>query len=258
MQNQPEQSRYAFPQIAEISAATILQCLKNGAQDTIKSGPASLFYGACFAVTGWCIYLLFSDALELFAGLTTGFFLLGPALAMGLYNLSAQIAAGKQPKLWVSLFAWRANSTNLAIFAGMLTILLLIWARASLVIFALFFEGGLPTVQLVLSSVITMQQPVFTLIYFAVGGLFASFVFCTSVVAVPLMSQQNTDAITAGIASIMVCLRNPVAMIFWATCILSITALGFLTGFIGLIITMPILGHSTWHVYRAAIQVNNQ
>lgn len=256
MQNQQQQTSDAFPQIAEISVATILQCIKNGVQDTIKSGLPSLFYGVCFALAGLCIYLLFADALALFAGLTTGFFLLGPALAMGLYHLSAQISAGKQPKLWPSLFAWRVNVVNLAIFAGMLTILLLIWARASLVIFALFFEGGLPTVHMVLASVMTMQQPIFTLIYFAVGGLFATFVFCTSVIAVPLMSQQNTDAITAGIASILVCLRNPAAMIFWASCIVILTALGFLTGFIGLIITMPILGHSTWHVYRAVIKTN--
>jgi len=254
MLNQLEPNSHRFPQIVKISTSTILQCLKNGFQDTLISGFPSLFYGACFALAGSGIYLLLSDAMALFVGLTTGFFLLGPALAMGLYHLSQQISSGVKPKLLPSLFAWRSNVANLGLFAGMLTILLLIWARASLVIFAIFFEGGLPTTQIVLASVMKMQQPVFTLIYFTVGGIFATFVFCTSVIAVPLISQQNTDAITAGIASIKVCLSNPAAMFFWALCIVTLTALSFFTGFIGLIITMPILGHSTWHVYRAVIK----
>lgn len=242
-----------FPVVRHVPAMQVLSWLKAGAMDTWRAGFASMFYGLCFAVAGWVMYVVFSEAFALFAGLTTGFLLLGPFLAMGLYDLSRQMQLGQAPKLMPSLSVWRLNKGNIALFAGLLLIILLIWSRASIVIFALFFEGGLPTFKEVVFDVIALKQPIFTLVYFSVGGFFAAFVFVVSVVAVPLMADRKTDAVTAGLASIMACAQNPVAMLVWASCIVLLVAIGFLTSFAGLIITMPIVGHTTWHVYQALV-----
>lgn len=245
-----------FPVIREIKPGAIIGWLRAGVKDTRRGGFASLFYGAFFAAAGWLMYLVFAEAYGLFAGLTTGFLLLGPFLAMGLYDLSRRMELGEQPKLGLSLIAWRPNILNIGIFAGVLVVILLIWARASLVIFALFFEGGLPTFTDVVLNVVTFKQPTFTVMYFVVGGFFATLVFAISVIAVPLMADRKTDAITAAIASIFACLRNPLTMLLWGLCIVALVGFGFATSFLGLIITMPVVGHATWHAYRDVVEMS--
>lgn len=254
---QPPQSN--FPIIRHVKPINILGWIKSGIQDTRQAGMASLFYGAFFAIAGWVMKLVFDEAYGLFPGLATGFLLLGPFLAMGLYDLSRQLEQGAQAKLIPSLTAWRTNMMNVGIFAGVLGVILLIWARASLIIFALYFQDSVfPTLNEVIKSVFTFEQPVFGMVYFAAGGFFAALVFAISVVAIPLMTDRKTDAITAAIASIIACTRNPLTMLLWGACIVLLVTIGFATYFVGLVITMPIVGHTTWHVYRDIVETEHQ
>ncbi|HQN64667.1 MAG TPA: DUF2189 domain-containing protein [Methylophilus sp.] len=244
-----------FPVIRHVKPSHILGWLKAGIRDTRQAGLSSLFYGAFFAAAGWVMKFVFDEAYGLFTGLVTGFLLVGPFLAMGLYDLSRQIESGQQPTLVPSLTAWRANILNVGIFAGVLTVILLIWARASMITFALYFQdSAFPTLTKVIESVFTLKQPMFAMVYFAVGGIFAGLVFAISVVAIPLMAERKTDAITAAIASIITCAKNPLTMLLWGFCIVVLVVLGFATYFVGLIITMPIVGHATWHVYRDIVE----
>jgi len=244
----------SFPVIRKIKASAIIGWLKAGIKDTRRGGLASLFYGVFFAGAGLLMHTVIIKAYWLLAGLTTGFLLLGPFLAMGLYDLSRRMELGEPPKLAPTLTAWHQNLINVGIFAGVLVVVLLIWARSSMVIFALFFEGALPTFADVVLNVITFKQPIFTLVYFTIGGLFAAFIFAVSVVAIPLMADRNTDAITAAIASLLAVARNPAQMLLWALCIVILVGIGFATSFLGLIITMPIVGHASWHVYRDLVE----
>lgn len=249
----------SFPIIRQVKPSNILGWIKAGIQDTRQAGMASLFYGAFFALAGWVMKIVFDEAYGLFPGLATGFLLLGPFLAMGLYDLSRQLEQGAQAKLIPSLTAWRTNMMNVGIFAGVLGVILLIWARASLIIFALYFQDSVfPTLNEVILSVFTFEQPVFGMVYFAAGGFFAALVFAISVVAIPLMTDRKTDAITAAIASIIACTKNPLTMLLWGACIVLLVAVGFATYFVGLVITMPIVGHATWHVYRDIVETEYQ
>lgn len=244
----------SFPVVRKIEPRAVVNWLKHGLHDMRQAGFSSLFYGVIFATAGILMHTVFIEASWLLAALTSGFLLVGPFLAMGLYDLSRRMELGEKPDLIPTLTAWRLNLINVAIFAGVLVIILLIWARASLVIFALFFQGGLPTFMEIVQAVVAFKQPTFAIVYFAVGGFFAAFVFAVSVVAIPLMADRKTDAVTAALASLIAVIRNPLPMSLWALCIVALTFIGFATYFIGLVFTMPIIGHATWHAYRDLIE----
>lgn len=246
----------SFPVIHKVKSHHIIKWLLCGLSDTRQGGLSSLFYGVIFSAAGMLLHTVLTKASWLLAGLTTGFLLLGPFLAMGLYDLSRRMELGEKPTLLPTLTAWRSNLINVGLFAGLLVIVLLIWARASMVIFALFFQGGLPTFTDVVFSVITFKEPIFTIIYFTVGGLFAAFTFSVSVISIPLMADRKTDAITAAIASLAAVRRNPFQMLIWAISIVVLVTIGFATSFIGLILTMPIIGHASWHAYRDLVEQN--
>jgi uncharacterized membrane protein len=131
-----------------------------------------------------------------------------------------------------------------------LGIVFLVWARASLVVFALFYTEELPNLSGFLEQVLAFENVEFLIVYLGVGLLFALLVFSVSVVSIPLMLDRNQDAITAMLASIGALFRNPAAMTVWAIMIVAMTVIGFLTFHIGLVILMPLIGHATWHAYR--------
>jgi uncharacterized membrane protein len=241
----------SFPEVRGIGFDAPGRWLRAGLSDLRQARGASLFYGACFAVGGWLIQVVFAHAYALFAGLITGFLLLAPFLAMGLYDLSRRIEQGEAPRLAATFTAWRPNLSNVGILAGVLAVVLLVWARASMVIFALFFEAsGLPTFADVVRTIVSFEQPEFALAYFLTGGFFALFVFAISVVAVPMMLDRGTDAVSSVITSVRACARNPGPMLLWAACLAVLVGIGFATMFVGLIFVMPVLGHATWHAYR--------
>ena len=143
-----------------------------------------------------------------------------------------------------------------SLFAALLLVVLLIWTGVSLSIFSHFFNGAMPTFMDVVMNVITLKQLTFALIYFSVGGLFAAFVYAISVVAMPLMLDRKVSAVTAAMTSLRACARNPLAMLLWAFCIVVLVGFGLATSFLGLVLTMPVVGHASWHVYRDLIDVN--
>lgn len=253
---QPAAPAEVFPDIRSVGLDAPARWLVAGWNDLRRAGGASLFYGASFAAGGWVLEAVFVRAYPLFAALVTGFLLLAPLLATGLYDLSRRLEAGEAPRLLPTLTAWRANLSNLAVLAAVLAVVLLLWARASMVIFVLFFDtSGLPSFGDVVRAVVTFSQPEFALVYIAVGGFFALFVFAIAVVAVPLMLDRGTDAVSASIASLAVCGRNPGPMLLWAACIVLLAGLGLASLFLGLIPLMPLLGHATWHAYRDLVAV---
>ena len=247
----PDQS---FPRIREVGFDAPWRWLKAGGRDLRRARASSLFYGMCFAIAGWMMQLVFAHAYALFAGLATGFLLLGPCLSMGLYDISRHLERGETPRLGASRIPWGSTLGNIGVFAAVLAVILLVWARASMLIFALSYQGGVPTFADVLRAVFGFEQPTFALIYFAAGGMFALLVFAISVVAMPLMLDRNTDAVTAAIASLIACGRNPGPLLLWAGCIAALTAAGFATLFFGLIFVMPLIGHASWHAYRDLVE----
>jgi uncharacterized membrane protein len=244
--------------IRPVAISAPLRWLALGLADLKAAPAASLFYGIVFALMGWAIVFFYGNAYSLTVALMGGFMLLGPGLAMGLYALSRQREAGEVPRLAPTLTIWRANLSNLSIFALVTGVVFLIWARASMVVFAVFYSSGLPTAADFMRELLAFENAEFVIAYLVIGSCFASFIFSISVVAVPLMLDRNQDAITAMLLSLASVARNPLPMLFWALIIVTLTGIGFATAFIGLVVTMPILGHATWHAYRAMIPPNER
>lgn len=250
-----EHEAHPFPVIRSgLPLSAPFEWLRLGWDDLRTGGLTSLFYGFCFATGGLFFFLSFRHAVQLLTALTTGFMLIGPFLAIGLYEISRQHELGEKPNLKDTLAVWRRNLAGNGVYSLILVIFYLVWARASLVAFALFYEGGMPSVENFIGQILKFDNLEFLLVYLAIGGFFAVLVFALSVVSIPMMLDRNEDAITAMLASAIAFVRNLPAMLVWAALIGMLGLVGMATAFIGHIVLMPLIGHATWHAYRALVQ----
>ncbi len=243
-----------FPRIRDVGFAAPFHWLSKGLDD-LKAAPGpSLFYGVCFALMGFLISVVFRHAYAYVSSLVSGFLLIGPFLALGLYELSRRRERGELLQLQPTLTAWRRNAGSIGVYSVIIVVVFLVWARASLVIFALFYTAEMPTVSNFMQQVVSLENIEFIVVYCTVGLLFASIVFAVSVVSIPLMLDRGQDAVTSMIASTYALIRNFPQVSLWAVVVVALTAVGFATFFFGLIVLTPILGHATWHAYRDLVE----
>ena len=249
-----DEPRSALPEVRTVGAAAPFAWLAAGWRDFRAHPLPSAFYGACFAAMGFLLYVVFRHAYQYVSALVTGFFLVGPFLAIGLYALSRRRQNGEPAWLAPTLDAWAPNKGAIGMFALVLAVILLVWARASLIVFALFFTQDIPTVEDFTSRIFALDNLEFLVAYLCVGGFFAGLVFAISVVSVPMMLDRNTDGIVAVLTSLKAFSANVPAMVVWGVLIVVLVSLGFATWFLGLIVAVPVIGHATWHAYRELVQ----
>ena len=249
-----DEKPFAMPAVRTVGAGAPFGWLARGYADFRAHPLPSLFYGACFAAMGWLIAVVFEHAAAYVSSLVTGFFLVGPFLATRLSALSRRRARGEPAWLAPTLDAWRPNVGSLGVFALVLAVVLLVWARASLVVFALFYTSEMPSVHGFLSQVLSLDNVEFLVAYACVGGFFALLVFAISVVSVPMMLDRGTDGVVAVLTSARAFAANLPAMIVWAATIVVVIAAGFALLFLGLVVAAPVIGHATWHAYRALVE----
>ncbi len=254
MAPEPEPQATSVPAVRKVSAMAPFGWLACGFRDYRAHRLASLFYGACFAAMGWFVAFTFQHAYEYVSALVTGFFLAGPFLAIGLYDLSRRRERGLPARLVPTLNAWAPNVGAIGMFTLVLGVILLVWARASLIVFALFYTGEMPTAATFLRQMLAPDNLEFLFAYACVGGFFAVLVYALSVVSAPMMLDQNTDGVVAVLTSLKAFGANVPAMIVWGAIIVVLTAAGFALLFVGLVVTVPVIGHATWHAYRALVE----
>jgi uncharacterized membrane protein len=244
----------SLPAVAEIGASAPFRWLAAGVRDYLAHPLPSAFYGACFAAMGWLIALTLQHAFQYVSALTTGFFLVGPFLAIGIYDLSRRRERGERVSLAPTLDAWRANTGAIGMFAIVLAVILLVWARASLVVFALFYTGGMPTLASFVEQFFAFSNVEFLIAYACVGGFFALCTFAVSVVSVPMMLDRRVDGVVAVLTSLRAFGANVPAMLVWAALIVVVIGAGFALFFAGLVVGVPLIGHATWHAYRELVR----
>lgn len=228
--------------------------LAAGARDLRAQPGIGFFYGLCFWLMALTLGAVFRARPEYTVSIASGCLLLGPFLAMGLYEVSRRREQGVRPELSASLTCWEPHLRSMAMLVLVLIVLELIWGRASLVVFAVFFNTGMPSTTGVIEAIFNAGNWEFLAVYTAVGGVFALLVFSTSVVSVPMILDRDTDAISAAITSIRVVFANPGVMLLWGALITALIALALLPWGAGLILVGPLLGHASWHAYRGTVR----
>jgi uncharacterized membrane protein len=225
-----------------------------GLQDALKHPGIALFYGICFWVMALVLGAVFRNMPEYTMTIASGCLLVGPFLAMGLYEVSRRREQGLPPDMSTSLTCWDKHLPSMGMLVLVLIVLELLWGRASLVVFAVFFNTGMPSTAGVLDAVFNPDNWEFVAVYAVVGSVFASLVFAISVVSIPMILDRDTDAISAAITSLRVVFDNPDVLFIWGL-LITLLVLGSMWPWgIGLVVVGPLLGHASWHAYRGTVE----
>jgi uncharacterized membrane protein len=232
-----------------------LRWLAAGWRDFWTRPASSLAYGfGTFLLSVAFIWTLtaFGRDYVLFPALA-GFMIVAPFLALGLYEKSRAIEEGRQFGL-SSMLLVRPSAGAQVFFTGLLLcLLMLLWTRAAVLLWALFFGvtpfPGLDGIIGVLFG--TAYGWTMLVVGSAIGGLFAAFAFAISVFAVPMLLERRVDALTAMGTSMKLVWNNLPPMVAWGAMVLLLFAVCVATGLIGMIVIFPLLGHATWHAYKA-------
>jgi uncharacterized membrane protein len=254
----PQDSSSRKPSAFELQLHTLRfsdpgRWLALGLRDFVRAPVIGLFYGIAFMVMGWALLKVYENAPAYTLALSAGFLLMGPFLCLGLYRVSQRLERGEKPDLGDSLLAWDQRTGQLAIFGFVLLVLEMLWGRATLVIFAVSFEG-MPDLKGSLLALLDPENIGFIVAWTAVGAVFAGLIYSISVVSIPMLLDRETDAITAGLTSLRLVLTQTGVMAYWAALIALIVGLSLLPWFLGLLLTGPVIGHASWHAYRAAVE----
>ena len=245
------------PAVRQIGMEDPWTWLAAGWRDLWRVPHISLGYGLVVAAASYLLTwaLLELDAIALVLPLAAGFLLIGPMLAVGLYEASRRLERG-QPIAWRQIALVEvASPTQLALLGGVLCFALLVWWRLASLLFALFYglDGAPPLDAWIDLLLFTPKGLIFLIVGSAVGGVLAALIFAISAVSVPLLMVQRRDAITAILISLDAVRRNPRPMLLWAWLIAFLTGFGIVTLYVGLIVVFPLVGHATWHAYRALV-----
>jgi len=242
----------ALPALNTLRWSDPLRWLALGWRDFIRAPGIGVFYGLVFMVMGWALLKVYEHAPAYTLALSAGFLLMGPFLCLGLYRVSQRLEAGQKPDLGDSLLAWDTRTGQLAIFGFVLLVLEMLWGRATLVVFAVSFDG-MPDFKGSLRALLDPANIEFIIAWAAVGAVFAALIFAVSVISIPMILDRQTDAITAGLTSLRLVLTQTCVMLWWGALIALITVLALLPWFAGLLLAGPVIGHASWHAYRAAV-----
>lgn len=245
--------------ISQLDMSSPGKWLKAGLNDIKTTPGTSLAYGTVFAALGMLLVYAYSSSSHIVFAITTGFLLLGPFLAVGLYAISrnSQDTAKCDTKLsfFKGIKAGCGNPDCIAMYALLLGIITVAWVRLSAILAALFFDSALLTSHdmTVMELLFSENSLGFLTMYIMVGAVIALFVFSISAISIPMIMDKEMDCITTSITSFKAVMKNKGPMMYWAVLIVFFTAIGMLTLGIGLIFTMPLIGHATWHAYRDLI-----
>lgn len=229
--------------------------LRAGWRDLMRAPAIGLTYGLCVAAAGLLLtgLLWLTDLFYLILPLTAGFMFLGPLLAVGIYDASRRMARGESVRLTDTLTAWRGNIGQFALMGLFLMLFLLAWVRVATLLFALFFSGAPPGPEplLLVERFLSPAGLPFLAVGTAIGGVLAALVFAVSVISIPfLLDREDSHVATAIATSVNAVRRNFWTMALWAWLIVLFIGAGLVTLFLGLIVTMPLIGHATWHAYQ--------
>lgn len=255
----PAPSRRPDPtRVNKITFNEIVDALGLGMRDFRRAPVYGLFFGGVYALGG-IIVLLSASALNmsyLSYPLAVGFGLIGPFIAVGLYEVSRRLETGQRLD-WPGVLGviWEQRRRELAWMAFVVLFVQIMWMYQVRLLLALFlgFQSFASFPAFLEVVVTTPEGLMFLLIGNVIGAALSVVLFSLTVVSFPMLLDREVDFITAMITSVRSVVTSPVPMIGWALIVTVTLLISMLPFFVGLVVTLPILGHATWHLYRRLV-----
>jgi uncharacterized membrane protein len=250
---------HVLPIIRKIGMADVKDALAKGIEDFWAVPTHAIFLCIIYPVAALVLaqLTLNNSLLHLFFPLAAGFALIGPLAGLGLYELSRRRELGLDLS-WTHAFGVRHSASIRGVLAlgVLLAVIFLVWVAIAQAIYVMNFGYTPPeSIPNFIRQLFTTREG-WTLIVVGngVGFLFAVLVLMMCVVSFPLLLDRDVGAAVAILTSVRVALRNPVTMAMWGLIVAGLLLIGSLPLFIGLAVVMPVLGHSTWHLYRKVVE----
>ena len=197
------------------------------------------------------------EVLPLVFPLLAGYTLIGPLVAIGMYELSRRREQGLDISRWHAFDVRRSPSIRaIAKLGAVLMAVYFVWLGAAQVIYVLFFDSVAPAsmVEFARQVLTTPSGWALMIVGCSVGFLFAVVVFSLSVVSFPMLVDRDISVMTAVMTSVSAVVENPKMMAIWGLIVAGALLIGSLPLFVGLAVVLPVLGHSTWHLYRKVVE----
>jgi len=255
-QSQGVQGAFFASRIRKIDTNAPWQWLALGWADLTRARSISIPYALVFIAVGYAltISLYITEHYYLIWPLVAGFVLVAPVFAVGLYEISRKLEAGEPISFATALRAWRCAPGRIFGAGLSLTFFLIVWVRTAALLYIINFPYQIPDLYNLLNQLVfSTNGLLFLILGTFIGGIFAVFVFLMSVVSLPMLIGERADFLPALLTSFFSVMLNPRPMMLWAAIIVVVTAVGMATAFIGLAVTLPLIGHATWHAYRSVV-----
>lgn len=242
--------------VREIPLTRPFRWLWQGLRDVQSAPWPSLFHGVVVAAGGWVIFLVTAKFWYLLPGAFSGFVLVGPILATGLYELSRRLAAGESATLADAARAWSRGTRPLIRLGLLLALAATGWVVVSAVLIAMFVHTPITGVDSFVRNVVLSESSNLFFVWVLLGGVGAALIFAGTVVSAPLLLDREIDLASALLTSIRAVGANPFAMALWAAMIMLATLLSLMSLMLGFVFVVPIVGHGSWHAYRDVVDAD--
>lgn len=248
----------ADPIVTPVRAADIVEAFGKGLRDFQALPLYGLGFGALYAGGGILIVLcvMTLGASYLAYPLAAGFALIGPFVAAGLYEVSRRRERGERPSLSGIWEAIRSRG-QMGWMAFVTIFIFVMWMYQVRFLMALFLglHASFSNIQEFITTVLTTNEGLlFLAVGNCIGAALSLILFSLTVVSFPLLlDRDDVDFVTAMITSVRAVIVSPVPMIGWALVIVVLLILSAVPFFLGLLATLPVLGHTTWHLYRRVV-----
>lgn len=255
---EPDTARQPAVSIRRVTASDIREALGEGLRDFQAAPTYGLFFGAIYAAGGVAVVA----ALTLFGApwfvypAVAGFALIGPFVAVGLYEVSRRREAG-EPQSWTAVLGAirRGGRSEIGWMAFVTLFVFIVWMYQVRLLLALFlgFQSFTTLREFLLTLVTTPEGLAFLAVGHVVGAFLALGLFSITVVSFPMLVDRDVDFITAMITSVRAVAANPGPMLGWGVVVTLTLIAACLPFFLGLVLALPILGHATWRLYRKLV-----
>jgi uncharacterized membrane protein len=240
--------------IASVPPMQPLVWLTKGWADLVQNPLPGLVHGLAAAVFGALLVAWAYERFWLLAGAFSGFLLVAPLVATGLYAVSRAREKQQDASLAVALGAWKPKDSRLVRFGLLLALAGTGWVLTSASLITAFAGAPVNSPADFLRVVVLSDSNHVFEAWVVLGSVLAAPMFASSVVAIPMLLDRPHGVLTAVATSVGAALINPAAMALWATLILALTLLGMATLMVGLVVVVPWLAHASWHAYRDLVR----